>query len=134
MSRTILNRLVHVKLQEISPEVYEQCEQIAKPPFNDVTLVPAIIEQLVRRNEPTPENLPFLIGVVYYLIAPHKLHSQNIRLALGIRDMISDSLGFNNSESVNHYSKYLIPNWKNSRFRQRIEKEANEVMLIINKQ
>jgi hypothetical protein len=128
---TTLNRLVHLKLQEVNPDVYEQCIRIATPPVNDLGLLPAIMGHLVERNERSAENISFIISVAYYLIAPHKLHSQSIKLGLGIRTIISNGLCFSNAELVNHYSTFILPMWKNPRYKKRVEAEAREVMTLI---
>jgi transcriptional regulator of nitric oxide reductase len=130
MSAT-LNRLVHMKLNEISPDVYEKCLQIATPPVRDQNLLPGIMSILVQRNVRSSENISFIIGVAYYLVAPHKLYSNNIKLAPGIRSIIKDGLGFNNAESINHYSTVILPMWKNARYKQRVEAEATEIMNLI---
>jgi urease gamma subunit len=72
-----------------------------------------------------------MIAVAYYLIAPHKLHSQSIKLGLGIRDVISNGMGFNHPEVVNHYSRYVIPNFKNARYKERVMQEAEAVLQTV---
>lgn len=129
--KATLNRLVHLKLQEVNPEIYEQCIRISTPPVQDLTLLPDIMSHLVERNERTPENTCFMISVAYYLIAPHKLYSLSIKLAPGIRTVMADKLGYVNGELINHYSKFIMPMWKNARYRQRVEQEAEMILQLI---
>ncbi|MGN7203929.1 hypothetical protein ACTHQF_06615 [Pedobacter sp. SAFR-022] len=126
--KATFNRLVHMKLQEVSPDVYEECIRIATPIISEPSLTPGIVRHLVIRNNPKPETMPFVIAVTYYLIAPHKLISQSIKLASGLRTLISDNLGFENPELVNHYSKFIIPMWKNPRFKDRVIAEAEAII------
>jgi transcriptional regulator of nitric oxide reductase len=128
---TTLDRLLHLKVQEVNPDLYEQCIRIASPPLRDLTLLPSIMQYMVRRHELSADNLIFMISIAYYLTAPHKLYSQSIKLAPGIREVISNGLGFNSEENVNHYSKFIIPMWKNKRFRHRVESQAAEILEAI---
>jgi hypothetical protein len=92
------------------------------------------MKQLTHRTEVTHDSIPFIIAVAYSLIAPVKLHSNSIKLRVGIRDGISNGLGFKNAELVNHYSKFILPMWKNQRFKDRVIDEADVILYLIDNQ
>lgn len=131
--RTFIN-LALDRLQYISPVDFQECADLATAPLTDLTLIPGIMKHLTERIEVTHETIPFIIAVAYCLISPVKLHSNSIRLRVGIRDGISMGLGFKNPELVNHYSKFILPMWKNPRYKQKVQAEAETIMQIINNQ
>lgn len=124
----ILTRLIHERIIEIAPEEYDKCLALTKPMIADVAHIPVVVEILKTEHPIEGEGAVFVIAVIHRIFSPYKNHYQSLKLDSGVRDIISQALGFKNSEMTNHHAKYIIPAYKGERYRQRVEDTANDII------
>lgn len=119
-NRTAFVKMVIKKLKDVDFEAFKECYELSQPLVDDMDLIPIIIGEIQAEYSANSENYPIIIAVVNYLVAPAKNVHTDVKLATGMRDLISKSLGFVNPETVNAYSSYILPNFKNPRFKAKV--------------
>lgn len=115
------------KFHELEPDAFKQCYDLSQPKIVDHDLIPIIIDEAARVYPKNHDNYATLISVCYYLIAPFKNIHQDVKMDFGIRDKIQMALGFANPETVNAQSAYIIPMFKNHRFRAKVSELGDQI-------
>lgn len=110
------------------PEIYQDALSVIEyPRLTDWSLVKPIYEDLFTASENPHEEMHYFIGVLFKVFAPLTL-AANLKLPVGLRDVISEAMGYLNPEMVNYHSTILRPYLKNPRFAKRVEDEATRII------
>lgn len=115
------------KFHELNPNEFKGCYDLSQAKVTNHDLIPFIIDEAARIYPKNHDNFSTIIAVCYYLIAPFKNIHQDVKMAIGIRDKIQSALGFNNPETVNAQSAYIIPMFKAPRFRAKVIELGDQI-------
>ena len=119
-NRTAFVKMAIKKLMDVDFEAFKECYELSQPRVEDMELIPIIVGEIAAEYPKNIDNYPIILAVLHYLVAPAKNVHQDVKLPIGMRDLISHSLGFANPETVNAYSSYILPNFKNPRFKAKV--------------
>jgi len=128
MIQTTFRHIAAERLKEIDPESYEELEKLVNPPIIDLDLLPKVISDITNIVAVNPENSPFILAVVYYLYAPHKLHFKTGRCRNGIRQIICTALKWNDRPVVNYYLDIMFIYYKNPRWAAKVKEMADTIL------
>jgi hypothetical protein len=127
MNRNTIFQLQAAKLKEVNLNAWQECQGLLNAPIKDLNLLPDVLEMIIQYYDIKPENYTRIISVVYFLFAPYKLYSSDIRMPNGIRKTICKVIGWNHSTSVNESGANALAYWKGARFREEIKTVAEEI-------
>jgi hypothetical protein len=98
------------------PEIFAEADQVVKQDhLTDWSLVGPIYRSMYDSTDNPRENMHFFIAVLIELFDPTR-RTCGVKLKVGLRDVISDAMGFVNPEMVNHFGKPIDVHMKNVRF------------------
>ena len=132
MKSPTLEHIVAAKMKAIAPDIYAECEELMNAPLTDLRLLPAVLNEAFHRFEPNPENSPFILGIIYSLYAPYKLHYPSIRLHINIRQTLCEAFNWADRPIVNYYGGILQAYYKGARWKAMVHLNANEILKIVN--
>ncbi|TKC01240.1 hypothetical protein [Pedobacter cryotolerans] len=122
-----LMQLATERLKKVNYQEYQNCVDLTKGRLHDINLIPLIFQEVIRTYPANPENTPFILGVIYYLYAPYKLHFTDLRLQNGMRQIIISLMNWNDAPTVNYYADRLVAYYKNPRFAARVHAISDEI-------
>jgi hypothetical protein len=131
-TNTLINHIVRDRLKQIAPDEYAKCVALTEPMIADVSYIPIVALLLGDKYKGTGNDLVFMIAVMHRIFFPYKNHYQNLKLGIGLPQVIQAAFGLNHRELYNHYAKYIIPAYKGERYRQRVEDEALSILNQLN--
>ncbi|GEM_PF-2916647 len=126
-----INRLIAEFLFDINPELYKTCEQAVQPLLEDEKLIPTVFNYIYHHQNGVMRggNEHFYIAVFYRIYSPLHLYTSKItKLKPGVRGILSNCLGFQNGEMINHFSVFVLPNYKNPRWAAQVNELAFEIV------
>jgi len=109
------NKLIAIALKDISPWVYQVCEDVVKPLVTDIDQLPIICQLIGEVKELSNENFAFYCAVILRLYSPGHLYLTGLRLPTGLRSKFIEHFGYNNVQMWNHWSAPVRGMMKNSR-------------------
>jgi hypothetical protein len=129
----VINSVAVHRLQRMAPEEYQFARQIATPTITDLTLIPEIVQFVIGNGYTlNGENTPFILAVVYKLVAEYKLYYQALRLPPGMRDIISLSMQYKSPEMISMAGSTLIGYYKGN-WANKVNEMAAEFLNTISK-
>lgn len=110
------------------PMIYNEAEKaVNQRHLTDWSLIKPIYRSMYDFAENPREQMHFFIAVLIELFQPTR-RTCGLKLSAGIRDVISDAMGFNNPEMVNHYGRPMEVHMKNPRFYKKVMDTAQEYL------
>jgi hypothetical protein len=98
------------------PEIFAEADRVVKQEhLTDWNLVGPIYRSMYDSTANPRENMHFFIAVLVELFDPTR-RTCGAKFKVGLRDVISDAMGFVNPEMVNHFGKPIDVHMKNVRF------------------
>jgi len=122
-----IRQIAAEKLREIEPDIFEECENMVNAPISNIDLLPISMSEILLELEPTPDNSPLILAIVYYLYAPFKLTYQNIRCDNGIRGAVCRAMNWKDTPLVNYYGSILVSYYKNPRWAAKVKEMAEKI-------
>ena len=122
------NAIIAQVLKEMSQFVYECCLNVVKAPINNISLIPIVFDEIIKRYDPLPENSPAIIAIIYKLYAPYKLHLHRPRVPDGIRTAICQVMKWDDAPLVNYYNDIAMAYYKGERWAGNIDRIAAEIL------
>lgn len=115
---TTIRHLGYIKLNY--PEIFAEADKAVKQEcLTDWSLIRPIYRSMYDFTENPREQRHFFIAVLIELFEPTR-RTCGVKLKPGLRDVISNAMGFVNPEMVNHYGKPIDVHMKNPRFYKRV--------------
>jgi len=125
------NQIAAEQLKQVDMNAYQNCQKLATPRLNDLSLLPIVFEEITKLYPKNPENSPFILAVIYYLYAPFKLHYREIRMRNGVREMLCQLMMWKHVEIVNYYADILISYYKGPRWAEKVNEMGNEIYELL---
>jgi hypothetical protein len=111
------------------PEIFDEADQAVKQPrLTDRSLIRPIYRELYNSTENPRQNLHFFLAVIVELFDPTR-RTCGVKLKPGLRDIISDAMGFSNPEMVNYVGEPVDSHMKNPRFYEKVMETVEYFMM-----
>lgn len=126
----MIKRVVTSIIKDRIPvEEFERAKRLATPRITDWNQIKDIVTYCEVNGYPVNnKNNSLILCVIYYLVAEYKLHYQNVKMPIGLRDIISDAFGLINPEMVSYHSSLSMAYAKGKNWREKYERLANDYL------
>jgi len=117
-----IHHLGYIKLKY--PEIFAEADQVVRQPhLTDWSLITTIYQTMYETTENPAEHRHFFLAVLVELFYPTK-RTCGVKLKPGLRDVISEAMGYNNPEMVNYIGEPIEAHMKNPRFCNKVKETA----------
>jgi hypothetical protein len=117
-----IQHLGYIKLKY--PEIFNEADQVVKQKhLKDWSLVKPIYELMYETTENPAEQRHFFLAVLVELFYPTR-RTCGVKFKPGLRDVISEAMGYKNPEMVNYVGEPIEAHMKNPRFCNRVKETA----------
>lgn len=115
------------RLKALAPTEYQQCIDLNTPKL-PLELIPNVFEEVFKLYPNEPANHHFIMSLVYFIFLEYKLTHIDTRCPVGFRDAVKKHIGWNHATSVNDAHIRAVSYYKNPRFKETIDRQANEII------
>ena len=117
-----IQHLGYIKLKY--PEIFDEADQAVKQNhLKDWSLVKPIYQTMYDATENATEHRHFFLAVLVELFNPTR-QTCGVKFKSGLRNVISEAMGYKNSEMVNYIGEPIEAHMKNPRFCNRVKEMA----------